>query len=63
MRSVKKAIKSIAIMLAIILVCGGLLAVLSDLLYVDESERIQRAIDKIYTEEEVSFESLKDYVK
>ena len=63
MRSVKKAIKSIAIMLAIILVCGGLLAVLSDLLYVDDSERIQRAIDKIYTEEEVSLElDLKDAV-
>ena len=63
MRSVKKSIKSIIVMLAIILVCGGLLAILSDLLYVDESERIQRAIDKIYTSEEVSLQDdLKDAV-
>ena len=59
----KKALKDIAIMLAIILICGGLLAIFSDLLYVDDSERIQRAIDKIYTEEEVSLQlDLKDDV-
>ena len=59
----KKAIKNIVVMLAIILVCGGLLAVLSDLLYVDDNERIQRAIDKIYTEDEVSLQlDLKDAV-
>ena len=59
----KKAFKDIAIMLAIILICGGLLALLSDLLYVDDNERIQRAIDKIYIEEEVSLKhNLKDKV-
>lgn len=49
----KKHIKTIAVMLAIILCCGGLLAILSDLLHVSNEERIQRAIDKIYTEESV----------
>lgn len=44
----KSYIKPIAVMLCIILFCGGLLAVLSDLLFVDESERIQRAINSIY---------------
>jgi Na+-translocating ferredoxin:NAD+ oxidoreductase RnfG subunit len=47
----KNALKSIAIMLAIILICGGLLAILSDVLYVTDEERIQRAIDKAYTED------------
>ncbi len=51
----KKSLKSIAIMLAIILVCGGLLAILSDLLFVSDDDRIQRAIDKMY-DEKVSLE-------
>ena len=55
----KKSLKSVAIMLAIILVCGGLLAVLSDLLFVSDEERIQRAIDKIY-DENVSLEQTLD---
>ena len=55
----KKSLKSIAIMLAIILICGGLLAILSDLLFVSDDERIQRAIDKMY-EEEVSLSQTLD---
>ena len=47
----KKHLKAIAVMVSIMLVCGGLLAILSDLLYVSNEERIQRAINKIYTEE------------
>lgn len=46
----KKHFKAIAVMVSIMLVCGGLLAILSDLLYVSDTERIQRAIDKIYVE-------------
>lgn len=50
----KKYFKPIIVTLAIILVCGGLLAILSDVLKVSSEERIQRAINKIYTEESVS---------
>lgn len=46
-----KNLKAIIVTLSIILVCGGLLAILSNLLFVSEEERIQRAIDSIYTEE------------
>lgn len=53
----KKYFKPIIVTLAIILVCGGLLAVLSDLLKVSDEERIQRAINKIYTEESVTLSS------
>lgn len=49
----KSFIKPIIVMLSIILVCGGLLAVLSDLLEVPDTERIQRAINKIYQNEQV----------
>ncbi len=42
------AFKCIIVMLAVILLCGGLLAILSDLLKVTDTERIQRSIDKIY---------------
>jgi Na+-translocating ferredoxin:NAD+ oxidoreductase RnfG subunit len=50
----KKSLKTVVIMLAIILVCGGLLAILSDLLYVSDNERIDRAIQEIYAGEDVS---------
>lgn len=50
----KKSLKTVVIMLAIILVCGGLLAILSDLLYVSDGERINRAIQEIYAGEDVS---------
>ena len=56
----KKYIKPITVMLSIILLCGGLLAVLSDLLFVTEEERIQRAIDKIYSDENVQLEQTID---
>lgn len=52
----KNYIKPIVVMLVIILFCGGLLAVLSDLLFVDESERIQRAINNIYKDTPVQLE-------
>ena len=55
-----KSLKTVAVMLAIILVCGGLLAISSDLLNVSDEERIQRAIDKIYTSEEVLLEETVD---
>ncbi|MBO7187859.1 MAG: hypothetical protein J6V68_05680 [Clostridia bacterium] len=42
------AFKCVVVMLSVILLCGGLLAVLSDLLKVSDTERIQRSIDKIY---------------
>lgn len=50
----KNSIKSIVVTLSIILVCGVLLAVLSDLLYVSDDERVNRAINKIYTSGEVT---------
>lgn len=56
----KKYIKPIVVTLAIILICGGLLAILSDLLFVSNEERINRAINKIYTEETVTLEETID---
>lgn len=56
----KQYIKPITVMLSIILLCGGLLAILSDLLFVTQEERIQRAIDKIYSEESVQLEQTID---
>lgn len=56
----KQYIKPVAVMLSIILICGGLLAVLSDLLFVTEEERIQRAIDKIYSGDSVQLEQTVD---
>lgn len=44
----KKYFKPIIVMLSIILFCGGLLAILSDVLAVSDSERVQRAINSIY---------------
>lgn len=56
----KKYLKPITVMLSIILLCGGLLAILSDLLFVTEEERIGRAIDKIYSGENVQLEQTLD---
>ena len=56
----KKYVKPITVMLAIILLCGGLLAILSDLLFVPNEERIQRAIDKIYLDSKVQLEQTVD---
>lgn len=53
----KKFTKPLIVMLCIMLVCGSLLAILSNLLYVSEDERIERAINKIYQGENVSLES------
>lgn len=44
-------VKCISVLLAIILVSGGLIAILSDLLYVSPEERTGRALKKIYGEE------------
>lgn len=43
--------KCISVLLLIILVSGGLIAVLSDVLYVSPEERTRRALVKIYGEE------------
>ena len=56
----KQYIKPLAVMLSIILLCGGLLAILSDLLFVPAEERIGRAIDKIYLGENVQLEQTID---
>lgn len=56
----KQYLKPIVVMLSIILICGGLLAVLSDLLFVTQEERIGRAIEKIYSGENVSLEQTID---
>lgn len=56
----KKYLKPVAVMLSIILFCGGLLALLSDLLFVTSEERIQRAINKIYSEGNVQLEQTID---
>ncbi len=42
------AVKSVAVLLAIVVVCGGLLAVCNDLLFLTDEERLSRAIAKIY---------------
>ncbi|MFA6867027.1 MAG: hypothetical protein WCR54_05875 [Clostridia bacterium] len=52
-----KAFKSVMVLMCIALVAGGLLAILSDVLYVSDQERIERAINTIYGEE-ISFEEL-----
>ena len=44
----KSVCKSLIVMVMIIVVCGGLLAIVNDLCKVTDEERIQRAIDKIY---------------
>ena len=56
----KQYLKPIEVMLSIILACGGLLAVLSDLLFVTQEERIDRAIQKIYSGENVALEQTID---
>ena len=48
----KNVVKPIVVMLNSILFCGGTLAILSGLLYVSDDERIQRAINSIYVEEQ-----------
>ena len=45
----KQYLKPVTVMLCIILFCGGILAILSDLLFVTNEERINRAINKIYS--------------
>ena len=59
----KNSIKTFVVVLSVILLCGGLLAILSDLLYVSDDEKIQRAIDSIYTEQVTLKENIdvKDY--
>ncbi len=50
----KKFIKPLVVMLCLMLICGGSLAILSNVLHVSEEERIERAINKIYVNETVS---------
>lgn len=49
----KSAIKSVAVILVIILVCGGLLTCLNYLWSVSDAERTERAIEKIYNDNSV----------
>lgn len=51
------AFKSIMVLMCIALVAGGLLAILSDVLYVSDKERTERAIQNIYGEK-IGFEEL-----
>ncbi|NLL56241.1 MAG: FMN-binding protein [Clostridiales bacterium] len=43
-----KTFKCIIVLTTIALVCGGLLAILNDVLYISEEEKTQKAIKKIY---------------
>ena len=42
------AFKSLAVLLAIVIIAGGLLAIFNDLLFVSDEERFNRTIEKIY---------------
>ena len=54
--------KSIIVLMCIALVAGGLLAILSDVLYVSDKERTERAIQNIYGEK-IGFEELEIHNK
>ena len=45
------AFKSLAVLIAIVLVAGALLAVFNDLLYISEEERLNRTLSSIYGKE------------
>ena len=45
---VKQWIIPIAVLVVICLVCGLLLALLNDLLYIDDNTRLDRAMKKVY---------------
>ncbi len=53
----KKYVKAVLVTLAIMLCCGGLLAVLSDLLFVSDDERNGRVINKIYADSAITLAS------
>ena len=42
------AFKSLAVLLTIVILAGGLLAIFNDVLYVSEEEKFERSIAKIY---------------
>ena len=44
------AFKSLAVLIAIVLVAGGLLAIFNDLLYISDEERLNRILSSIYGE-------------
>ncbi len=44
------AFKSLAVLIAIVLVAGGLLAIFNDLLYISDEERLNRTLSSIYGE-------------
>ncbi|MBO5286138.1 MAG: hypothetical protein J6B16_04510 [Clostridia bacterium] len=56
----KSFVTSLIVMISIIVVCGGVLAIVNDLCKVSDEERIQRAIDKIYVDTDVSLEETLD---
>lgn len=45
------AFKSLAVLIAIVLVAGALLAICNDLLYISDDERLARSLSKIYGKE------------
>ena len=45
------AFKSLAVLIAIVLVAGALLAICNDLLYISDEERLARSLSKIYGKE------------
>jgi hypothetical protein len=47
----KGSLKCVIVLLVLMLVSGGLLSILNDLLYVSEAEALQRALTKIYGSE------------
>ena len=48
--AVIQAVKAVAVLVIICLVCGALLALCNDLLYVDEDTKLARAMQKIYAD-------------
>lgn len=46
--AVIQAVKAVAVLVVICLVCGALLALCNDLLYIDDDTRLERAMQKVY---------------
>ena len=54
--AVIQAVKAVAVLVVICLVCGALLALCNDLLYIDDDTRLSRSMQKIYPEFELDKE-------
>lgn len=53
--------KCIAVLLTIMVIAGGLLAILNDVLFVSDSERLNRAVKKVYGKEVTAAEETVDF--